>query len=121
MGFKENLKSELLYKGVLVKELAARSGISNHTINNYLSTSNCIPTAENAVKIARVLDVSVEYLITGEAAKPSRPALNPDIRIVTDTMKRLDGADQKMILNLALAMKEKQEAKNQPVCLHASV
>jgi hypothetical protein len=29
MGFKENLKAELSYSGMLVKELAARSGIKN--------------------------------------------------------------------------------------------
>jgi hypothetical protein len=35
MGFKENLKGELTYQNMLMKELAARSGINLHTINNY--------------------------------------------------------------------------------------
>jgi transcriptional regulator with XRE-family HTH domain len=111
MGFKENLKAELGYKGLLVKELSAQSGISHHTINNYLSTNNCIPTAENAVKIAQVLGVTVEFLLTGIEAKPTKPALSPDIRIVAETMKALDDFDRKMILDLALALKKKKDAR----------
>jgi transcriptional regulator with XRE-family HTH domain len=110
MGFKENLKTELSYKGLLVKELSALSGISHHTINNYLSTNNCIPTAENAVKIAHVLGVTVEYLITGTDDKQT---LSPDIRIVAETMKALDAFDRKMILSLTLALKEKKENQKQ--------
>ena len=66
MGFKENLKSELEYKGLLVKELAHKAGIKKQTLDNYLSTHNSIPNAEMAVKIAKALDTSVEFLITGE-------------------------------------------------------
>jgi transcriptional regulator with XRE-family HTH domain len=113
MGFKENLKVELTYQGLLVKELSALSGISHHTISNYLSTNSCIPTAENAVKLAHVLGVTVEYLVTGTDVKPSKPLLSPDIRIVAETMKALDDFDRKMILDMALALKKKQEARKQ--------
>ena len=64
-GFKENLKSELEYKGILIKDLAVLSGVNRRTIDNYLSTHNSIPTADAAVSIAQVLGVSVEYLVTG--------------------------------------------------------
>jgi transcriptional regulator with XRE-family HTH domain len=110
MGFKENLKAELGYKGLLVKELSALSGISLHTISNYLSTNNCIPTAENAVKMAHILGVTVEFLITG---KDVNHTLSPDIRIVAETMKVLDDFDRKMILDIALALKKKKEARKQ--------
>ncbi|MCL2441772.1 MAG: helix-turn-helix domain-containing protein [Treponema sp.] len=65
MGFKENLKSELNYAGMMVKELSAITGIKRHTLDNYLNTHNSIPSASAAVKIAQALGVSVEYLITG--------------------------------------------------------
>jgi lambda repressor-like predicted transcriptional regulator len=45
MGFKENLKAKLAYKGMLVKELSSLSGIKKHTIDNYLNTHNSIPSA----------------------------------------------------------------------------
>ena len=65
MAFKENLKIELEYQDIKVKELAARSGISRRTIDQYLSSAAKMPSAENAVKIAAALGVSVEYLVTG--------------------------------------------------------
>ena len=65
MAFKENLKSELDYKNIKVKELAAETGISRRTIDQYLASAAKMPSAENAVKIAKVLGVSVEYLVNG--------------------------------------------------------
>ena len=72
MSFKENLKSELDYKGIMVKELASLSGISRRTLDNYLRENESQPTVENAVKIARALGVTVEYLVTGETATQNK-------------------------------------------------
>ena len=66
MGFKDNLKSELQYKGMLVKELAVESGIKKETIDSYLSARSQLPNVDTGVKIAKALGVSVEYLVTGE-------------------------------------------------------
>ncbi|MBR5097477.1 MAG: helix-turn-helix transcriptional regulator [Treponema sp.] len=65
MGFKENLKSAIQYKGILVKELAAKSGVNKQTIDNYLSVHNSIPKVDIAVQLAQALGVSVEFLVTG--------------------------------------------------------
>ena len=70
MGFRENLKDELKYQDMRVKELADKSGVSKRAIDHYLAEKYTEPTAETAVKIASVLNVSVEYLVTGK---------NPDI------------------------------------------
>jgi len=66
MSFKENLKSELAFSGLLVKELAAKSGVNKHSIDNYLNKRGQLPSVEVAVRIAQALNVSVEYLVTGE-------------------------------------------------------
>lgn len=66
MGFRENLKSELVYQDIRVKELAHKSGINPRTIEQYLSAAAKMPSAENAVKIANALGVTVEYLVTGK-------------------------------------------------------
>lgn len=66
MDFKERLKWELEKKDMRVKELAQKSGVKKQTIDNYLSTHNSQPSAESAVKIARALNLSVEYLIDGK-------------------------------------------------------
>ena len=71
MGFKENLKIELDYKGMKVKELAFISGVNKRTLDQYLSSAAKMPSAENAVKIASALGVSVEYLVTGQETDPN--------------------------------------------------
>jgi transcriptional regulator with XRE-family HTH domain len=113
MGFKENLKAELAYKDILVKELAASAGISQHTLNNYLSTRGQIPSADVAVKIARVLGVSVEYLITGCESAEYEPAgeirflaMHPEARSFLRMIERLDGCDQKVVFKTALCLAE---------------
>ena len=63
--FRENLRNELDFQDKKVKELSEKSGISKSTLECYLRTQSVEPSAENAVKIARALQVSVEYLITG--------------------------------------------------------
>jgi len=65
MYFAENLKELLDSKDIEVKELAYGTGISKNTIDNYLSGQKSLPNAENAVKIAKYLGTTVEYLVTG--------------------------------------------------------
>jgi len=71
----------LAYKGMLVKELAGKAGISRHTLDNYLNVRGHTPTLDIAVKIAKALGVSVEYLATGEESS------FPDIYINHESVK----------------------------------
>jgi transcriptional regulator with XRE-family HTH domain len=108
MGFKENLKAELNYSGMLVKELSALSGVKKHTIDNYLNTHNSIPAADAAVSIARVLGVSVEYLITGHEAGQKRTlaSLSPEVRSLIQIAENFDEKNLKILLAVAKAFKE---------------
>ncbi len=63
--FRENLREELNYQDLTVKELSAKTNIPKPTLDCYLSTRQVIPPADIAVKIAKALNVSVEYLVTG--------------------------------------------------------
>jgi len=51
-----------------------------------------MPSASAAVKIARALGVSVEYLVTGEENRPNKSSLGPEIRspLSGDTPQRPD-------------------------------
>ena len=69
--FKQRLSDELSYRGFGVKEFAAKVGISVSTLNIYLYR-NSIPAADVAVKMAKVLNVTTEYLITGEETKTAK-------------------------------------------------
>ncbi|WP_191014128.1 helix-turn-helix domain-containing protein [Treponema zioleckii] len=81
MAFRENLKSELEFQDIKVKELAAKSGISRRTIDQYLSSAAKMPSAENAVKIAQVLGVTVEYLVTGKTSESSDRIIEQEIKL----------------------------------------
>jgi transcriptional regulator with XRE-family HTH domain len=111
MGFRENLKAELLYKDMLVKELAIRSGIKKRTLDNYLREEGSIPPADAAVRIANALDVSVEYLITGKdmGRKTKRDPLadlNPLVRMTIQVLENFSARDQKIVYNLVKSIKE---------------
>jgi transcriptional regulator with XRE-family HTH domain len=107
MGFKENLKAQLQYSGMFVKELAACSGIKKKTIDSYLGKRGYIPSAEAAVRIAQALDVSVEYLVTGEKAGQDRPlsSLPQDIQDIARALEGLNKRDRQIVLALVNSFK----------------
>ena len=103
MGFKENLKDELKYQGILVKELADKCNIPKGTIDHYLAEKCTEPIAENAVKIAKALNVSVEYLVTGnDSSVPGLYTKYSDMIKKFDSLSdREKSAISKMITNLS--------------------
>jgi transcriptional regulator with XRE-family HTH domain len=113
MGFKENLKSELIYSDILVKELSAKTGISKHTLDNYLNTHNSLPNAEAAVKIARALGVSIEYLVTGTEGKmkKTQPPLSPDMRLLVNIADKLTPKNRRLAVKLVKVLKEQEDER----------
>jgi transcriptional regulator with XRE-family HTH domain len=65
MTFKDRLRNIIEYKGLLMKQVALSAGIKQSTFLSYVDARGRIPPADVAVKIAKVLNVSVEYLIEG--------------------------------------------------------
>jgi len=112
MGFRENLKAELAYKDILVKELAALSGISRRTIDNYLREDNSIPSVDAALRIAEALGVTVEYLFTGrERQEMVNPPLVPDPRVILKSLESLNTQDRKIVLAVIKTLKEIKNAE----------
>ncbi|GMO63454.1 MAG: helix-turn-helix transcriptional regulator [Treponemataceae bacterium] len=110
MGFKENLKSELSFNGMLVKELAALSGVNKFSIDNYLNARGQIPSVEAAVKIARALGVSVEYLVTGAEetqCKNTPDSLSPPIRALVRLLDELTEKNRDIVIHTAKELAEK--------------
>ena len=101
MGFKENLKSELAYSGMLVKELAAKSGVNKFSLDNYLSAKGQIPSVEAGVKIAQALGVSVEYLVTGKEGKQKAesPKTSDDVRAIIRLAGQLNDEKRKFVID----------------------
>ena len=66
MGFRERLREELEYRGLLIKEVSAAVKISNSTFLSYVDARGVLPNVETAVRIAKYLGVTVEYLVDGD-------------------------------------------------------
>lgn len=65
LDFWKNVKEELDYNLKTQKELASAIGISYNTLQSWI-TKDRLPDAERALKIAKQLNTSVEYLVTGK-------------------------------------------------------
>ena len=123
MSFSENLKSELEYKGMFVKELSHKTGIPKQTIDKYLlSKGKAMPPADKAVRIAQALGVTVEYLVTGkEPANKKTPGkvLSAETRSIADTIEPLPREKRKIVEKTVKELVKllKQPAKNEPVAL----
>ena len=66
MTFRDRLREELEAQHISKKELASRLGISYSTMLSYIDARGIMPSADMAVRIAEILGVSVEYLVTGK-------------------------------------------------------
>lgn len=86
-SFANRLKEEIEYLGLTRKELAFKADIKLRALAMYLGTQNSMPPADVAVRLARALNVTVEYLVTGEG-KINRNE-NPPVKskIETDLQK----------------------------------
>ena len=77
MDFRTRLKEEISFSGLTNKEIAAKAGITKRAVDSYVSSQACMPAADVAVKLAKVLNTSVEYLITGiEIESPAKTEEN---------------------------------------------
>jgi len=109
MGFKENLKEQLSFSGMYVKELAALSGVKKQTIDTYLNVHHCMPSADAAVAIAKALGVSVEYLVTGKDTKHKTAKYPPEAKAAAEITAQMDKKNRKMAVAIIKSMKKQEE------------
>lgn len=68
-SFAEKLRNAREYIDISQSQLAERAGISQRSITSY-ENENIIPRGNTIRKLARALDVSVEYLMNEEVTDP---------------------------------------------------
>lgn len=103
--FRDTLRSELDFQDIKVKELAVRTGISQRTLEGYLGARGSIPPADVAVKIAQVLNVSVEYLVTGDSEQNAK---NKDTAgsYLSDAISALSMGKKQLLKELLAVLQE---------------
>ena len=101
-SFKDNLRDELNYQDITVKELSLKTRIPKPTLSCYLSARNTMPPADIAVRIAQALNVSVEYLVTGTDSKLTsfdNENIQP-LHFLIEDLKTLDATELKIISSM---------------------
>lgn len=113
MTFRDRLRERIEYLGLLDKEVAAKAGISKRAIDSYVGSRGCMPSADVAVRLAKVLGVSVEYLVTGENYFPAeqKPAVSENqtsdkIDALVGDFIKLSDREQNIVLTLTGKMAE---------------
>ena len=102
MSFRDNLREALDFTGMEQKELAAKTGISFKTIENYVKKVSSVPSADKAVLIAQALGVTVEYLITGKKMKiPTVPITQAHTKEVIEIIPKLNKYNCEVITSLS--------------------
>ena len=102
MSFRDNLRETLEFRGMEQKELAAKTGLSLKTIENYVKKDSSVPSADKAYLIAKALGVTVEYLITGKTTKkPDTPPVQPQHSEITSILSKLNKYNYEVLASMA--------------------
>ena len=111
MGFAENVRSELDFQDIQIKELASKTGISKNTLEKYLSGKKAQPGIENAIKIAQVLGVSVEYLANGKKPDSDEiliPLIPNEYKRIIEQYKSLNQFNRKTVEDVLCSLATRQ-------------
>lgn len=85
-------------KGMTAVALSQSVGLSQGATTNYKNGG--FPKADIAVKIAQLLGVSVEYLVTGTDSKVQEINTIPaDLEAIVDKIESLDGKKRKFLID----------------------
>lgn len=87
LNFWINVKSELEYKGISQKELAASINESYNTLQSWINRDR-LPNAVQAVKISEALGTTVEFLVTGTNPKKIKDN-NETIKLLEQAIENL--------------------------------
>jgi transcriptional regulator with XRE-family HTH domain len=107
--FWETVKREVDRQNTSFEWLYRKTGIPKGTFASWKHRQR-IPRADEACRIARALDVSVEYLLTGLDAHP--PASNPVLEAIAMQLTRLETGDLQAVKALVDALAAKPARKN---------
>lgn len=101
MNFIERLTFLLEAKRIKQAELADYCDIRPATISDW-KTRGTLPSSEIAIKIAKRLDVSLDFLLTGENKEDAGLVLSPEEEELLSNYRQLS-EDAKSMINIQIA------------------
>ena len=108
MNFWKKVDSELAYLGKTRKELANAIGFDAANISFGIKR-NSIPAADTALKVARFLGVSLDYLLDmyEDENQNSKNPQNSKISEIENKLRRFSDSDLNAVLTMVKALNEK--------------
>lgn len=89
MGFWAKVETERIYQGLSRKELAFQANISYAGIGLGLER-NSMPGADTALRISKVLNVSIEFLLADTQIEPSDNFIETEIKTFSKYKKLIN-------------------------------
>ena len=105
MNFWKKVDEELSFLGKSRKELANAMGF-DAAIISFGIKRNSVPAADTALKVARFLGVSIDYLLDMND-ETYQKSLNPQISEIENRLRRFSQNDLNAILTVVNAINEK--------------
>jgi len=99
-SFRENLRKELNFQNITVKELSAKTGIPIASLDCYLGSRATVPSVDAAYKIAQALQVSVEYLVVGDNTSANNLSKRKTNQEIIDWIESLNPEQFKAFHNM---------------------
>ena len=92
-------------KNFTTTQLAALTDINSGTISNYLKTKGSMPPVDKALKLAKALDVSVDFLVNGfdsktESSIQQKSPFSIEVFKIAQKMDGLDKDELAVITNM---------------------
>ena len=111
MRFEEKLRKQMLLKGFNQQRLARASLVSDSEISRILSGKSANPGLENALKLARAVGVSLDYLADdtldeepAPVTDPGREAFSPAEADMLDSARELGLRQARRVLETSCAL-----------------
>lgn len=106
--FGQRLKALRKQKGLTQKDLAERVGVRQAQLNKYEGGTNA-PALEKVVELAEVLDVTVDYLLSGDQSAP-KPLHNVRLWDRFKTLQELPKDDLESVIKVLDALIAQSQA-----------
>ena len=126
MGLYENVREAAKEKGYSINRLEKELGLARSYISKF---KNITPSADKLQKIADVLGVSVDYLLTGEEKTDDHYYLNDEtaqvaqeifenkeLRVLFDAARDASPEDLKTTYDMLMALKKKERGDYDEGC-----
>ncbi len=108
MSFADKLRHLRKERGWTQDKLAEKLGVHGRQIGKY-ELGIVVPGAETLVKIAKVLNVSIDYLLLDEETNPVNEINDPELLRLFSVVDQMDNEERKIIKSLIDAYVKKHQ------------